>query len=56
MPDIVIGASCLIDMRKGGLLVAICNLACGLVIPAPVRTSDVLTSRKNIEAIWTRAG
>lgn len=39
---IVNDASCLIDLRKGGLLEALCRLPYGLVIPLPVRASEVL--------------
>ena len=39
---IVNDASCLIDLRKGGLLEALCRLPYGLVIPLPVRESEVL--------------
>ncbi|MDE2805361.1 MAG: PIN domain-containing protein [Gemmatimonadota bacterium] len=35
-------ASCLIDLRKGGLLEALCRLPYRLVIPLPVRESEVL--------------
>lgn len=38
---VVIDASCLIDLRKGGLLNAICNLPYQLVVPLPVRESEV---------------
>ena len=39
---IVNDASCLIDMRKGNLLAALCDLPYRLVIPLPVRASEVL--------------
>lgn len=39
---IVSDASCLIDLRKGGLLEALCRLPYRLVIPLPVRESEVL--------------
>ncbi len=39
---IVNDASCLIDLRKGGLLNVVCNLPYQLVIPLPVRASEVL--------------
>ena len=39
---IVNDASCLIDLRKGGLLQALCNLPYRLVVPLPVRASEVL--------------
>ena len=35
-------ASCLIDLRKGGLLEVFCNLPYRLVVPLPVRASEVL--------------
>ena len=39
---IVNDASCLIDLRKGGLLSAVCDLPYQLVVPLPVRLSEVL--------------
>ena len=39
---IVNDASCLIDLRKGGLLTAICSLPYRLVVPLPIRESEVL--------------
>ena len=39
---IVNDASCLIDLRKGGLLGVVCDLPYRLVIPLPVRASEVL--------------
>ena len=39
---IVNDASCLIDLRKGGLLAAICDLPYRLVVPLPIRESEVL--------------
>lgn len=39
---IVNDASCLIDLRKGGLLEALCRLPYRLVIPLPIRASEVL--------------
>lgn len=39
---IVNDASCLIDLRKGGLLEALCHLPYRLVVPLPVRASEVL--------------
>ena len=39
---IVNDASCLIDLRKGRLLEALCNLPYRLVIPLSVRASEVL--------------
>ena len=42
MRVIVNDASCLIDLRKGGLLGVLGNLACRLIVPLPVRASEVL--------------
>ena len=39
---IVNDASCLIDLRKGGLLPVLCNLPYRFVVPLPVRESEVL--------------
>ena len=39
---IVNDASCLIDLRKGGLLAVLCDLPYRLVVPLPVRESEVL--------------
>lgn len=39
---IVNDASCLIDLRKGGLLAALCDLPCRIVVPLPIRISEVL--------------
>ena len=39
---IVNDASCLIDLRKGGLLAVLCDLPYRLVVPLPVRRSEVL--------------
>lgn len=39
---VVNDASCLIDLRKGGLLAALCNLPYQLVVPLSVRVSEVL--------------
>ena len=39
---IVNDASCLIDLRKGRLLEALCDLPYRLVVPLPVRASEVL--------------
>ena len=39
---IVNDASCLIDLRKGGLLAVLCNLPYRFVVPLPVRESEVL--------------
>ncbi len=46
---IVNDASCLIDLRKGGLLDVVCDLPYRLVIPLPVRASEVLDMS---EAEW----
>ena len=42
-------ASCLIDLRKGGLLGVVCDLPWCLVIPLPVRATEV---RDLSEAEW----
>ena len=39
---IVNDASCLIDLRKGGLLAALCDLPYRVVVPLPVRAFEVL--------------
>ena len=39
---IVNDASCLIDLRKGGLLGVVCDLPYRFVVPFPVRASEVL--------------
>ena len=39
---IVTDASCLIDLRKGGLLGVLCSLPYRLIVPLPVRASEVL--------------
>ena len=39
---VVNDASCLIDLRKGGLLGVVCDLPYRFVIPLPVRASEVL--------------
>lgn len=39
---VVNDASCLIDLRKGGLLPVLCNLPYRFVVPLPVRESEVL--------------
>ena len=38
---VVNDASCLIDLRKGGLLAVLCNLPYRFVVPLPVRESEV---------------
>ena len=38
---IVTDASCLIDLRKGGLLDVLCNLTYQFVVPLPVRATEV---------------
>ena len=42
MRVIVNDASCLIDIRKGGLLGVLGNLPYRLVVPLPVRASEIL--------------
>lgn len=39
---VVNDASCLIDLHKGGLLAAFCNLPYRIVVPLPVRATEVL--------------
>ncbi len=39
---VVIDASCMIDLQKGNLLPELCDLPYGLVIPLPVRASELL--------------
>lgn len=39
---VVHDASCLIDLRKGGLLEVLCELPYQFVVPLPVRASEVL--------------
>ncbi len=39
---VVNDASCLIDLRKGGLFAVFCNLPYRIVIPLPVRATEVL--------------
>ena len=41
MTCVVNDASCLIDLRKGGLLAVLCNLPYRFVVPLPVRVSEV---------------
>lgn len=53
MRDIVIDASCLIDVRKGGLLVALRDLGYRLVMPLRSGFRRFWTSQGNIGAIWT---
>ena len=36
---VVNDASCLIDLRKGGLLPVLCNLPYRFVVPLPVRSA-----------------
>ena len=48
---IVNDASCLIDLRKGGLLPALCNLPYQPMVPLPVRVSEVLDFA---DAEWRR--
>ena len=40
---IVNDASCLIDLRKGGLLGVLCTLPCTVVVPLPIRKSELLS-------------
>ena len=37
-----IDASCLIDIRRGDLLVGLCNLSHCLIVPLPIREFEVL--------------
>ena len=39
---VVNDASCLIDLRKGGLLAVLSNLPYRFVVPLPVRESEIL--------------
>ena len=39
---IINDASCLIDLRKGGLVEVLCNLPYQFVVPLPIRESEVL--------------
>ena len=39
---IVYDASCLIDLRKGGLVEVLCNLLYRFIVPLPIRASEVL--------------
>ena len=39
---VVTDASCLIDLRKGGLLAVLRNLPYRFIVPLPVRESEVL--------------
>ena len=43
---IVNDASCLIDLRKGGLLAVLCELPYRFVVPLPIRKSEVLDFSK----------
>ena len=43
---IINDASCLIDLRKGGLLAALCGLPYRFVVPLPVRKSEVIDFSK----------
>ena len=43
MTDIVVNdASCLIDLRKGGLLPVLCRLPYSFIVPLPIRQSELL--------------
>lgn len=55
-PAIVNDASCLIDLRKGGLLSALCELPYRLVVPLPVRESEVLDFSKEDWRLLDDAG
>jgi len=39
---VVNDASCLIDLRKGGLLGALCTLPYTVIVPLPIRESELL--------------
>ena len=39
---VVNDASCLIDLRKGGLLCVLCALPCQVVVPLPIRASELI--------------
>ena len=39
---VVVDASCLIDLRKGGLLGVLCSLPYRFIVPLPIRTSELL--------------
>ena len=43
MPCVVVNdASCLIDIRKGGLLSELCSLPYRFIVPLPIRESEIL--------------
>ena len=43
MTSVVVNdASCLIDLRKGGLVEVLCNLPYRFIVPLPIRKSEVL--------------
>lgn len=43
MTSVIINdASCLIDLRKGGLVEVLCNLPYRFIVPLPIRESEVL--------------
>ncbi len=37
MPNVILDASCLIDLRKGDLLPVFCDLPFEFVVPLPIR-------------------
>ena len=41
-PMVVNDASCLIDLRKGGLLSVLCRLPYRIIVPLPIRNSELL--------------
>ena len=53
---IVNDASCLIDLRKGGLLTAFCDLPYRIVVPLPVRASEVLDLSEGQWRVLDEAG
>ena len=53
---IVNDASCLIDLRKGGLLGVVCDLPYRFVIPLPVRASEVLDLSEAEWQVFDEAG
>ena len=56
MTCVVYDASCLIDLRKGRLLEALCRLPCRFVVPLPIRESEVLDFTPHEWAILDRGG
>ena len=53
---IVNDASCLIDLRKGGLLTVLCELPYQLVVPLPVRASEILDFSDDQWRLLDRSG